>query len=259
MRKLPLILLLLLLAALGCGKKEHEILPQGKKVKAQTYVVKAAPVTEYIIAPGRTKATQKITLASKTQGLIKEVFVKEGDRVKRGQLLISVDDADIRRRIKALEEAKKSLEKERQAVKAQLDYAFANYKRFEKLYKEEAATKEEFDRAKSQYLSLLNKLKALQFREKQTEENKKALRAMLRYTRIKAPTDGVIIAKLVDKGTFINPGQPLIKMDSTDTHYEFIANVDEKYASNLSLNQKVPVLLDTDQLLIGIVKSIPPL
>lgn len=251
--------ILLLLTFLGCKSEHPEHLPSGKKIKAPTLTVFSYLVNDYVIVPGRTKATQSITLASKTMGTVKNVLVSEGQRVKKGQLLIMVDDAEIIRKIKALKEAAKSVEKQIKAQQAQLEYARLNYLRYKKLLKEEAATKEEFDRAKSLYLSAKNQMEALKFKKRQVIQNMKAMQSLLKYTRIKAPASGVITAKLVDKGTFISPGRPLIKMDASTAEYEFIAEVDAKYMPQIKVGRKLPVLVEGIKIpIFGRVKSVSP-
>ncbi len=253
------VVLLFLALVVGCSGSHEYRARKPNRVKAPTIRLEAKEVREFVPVPGRVKAVNHMILASKTQGLVKKILVKEGDRVRKGQLLIVVDNADIRSRLKALKAMEKSVSGQIQSVKARLDYARRNYERFSRLFREGAATKEEYDRARTEYLSLKAQLKALRSKMKQVVQDRKALAQMLRYTAIKAPSDGVITAKHVDRGTFVNPGVPLLEMDSDSGIYEFVCNVDAKYRGLLKLGNALPVYLEgLNDVVMGDVESVSP-
>ncbi len=222
----------------GCGGKEEGRLER-VKVKARTMKVEAFSVPLVRDFPGRVESRGELTLASKVAGFVKRVYVDEGQKVKKGQVLVALDDRDVRARIRALREAEKALERQKAALASRLAYARANYRRYSQLLKEGAVTQEEFDRVQAQYLALSEEEKALEYRIKETGSQARALAQTLRYTVIRAPYDGEITSRMVDPGTYVNPGTPLIGLVAPGAGYWFVAQVDEGYMDRLKPGEGV--------------------
>ncbi len=226
------------LLLVGCGgKKERAV--ERPRVQADTARVKAYEIPMVREFPGRVEARGELTLASKVAGYVREVRVEEGQRVKKGQLLLILDDKDVRARIRALEETRKALEKQKAALASRLAYAQANFRRYALLLKEKAVTQEEFDKVRSQYQALVEEEKALEYRIKGIRSQTQALAQTLRYTVIRAPYGGVVTARRVDPGTYVSPGTPLLTLESPGAGYWFVAQVDEAYLSRLKSGEVV--------------------
>ena len=253
---LPLVVLALLTA---CNSSREHQPPAQRRVKAKTLRLKSAAFQDYYPVPGRLKSQETVSLASKIQGIVKAVLVREGQHVSKGQVLIKVDDSQIRARISSLKSRELGVKRRIDALKAQLDYAYKNYLRFKRLFKEAAATEEEYDRAKSRYLSLKNQVEALKKELSSLREERRALEATLAYTVIRAPLDGTITGRLVDRGTFINPGVPLITMVSDKPHLEFVAHPDSNLLKYLKYKENLPVYIEqTGEVVKGRVIAISP-
>ncbi len=231
-------LVVLLLVLGGCGSKEERPVKR-VKVKAQTVKVVAYEIPMVREFPGRVEAKGELTLASKVAGYVKRVTVEEGQKVEKGQLLLTLDDRDIRARIKALNNAARALERQKGATASRLAYARANFRRYSQLLKEEAVTREEFDRVRSQYQALVEEERALEYRIRETQAQAQALAQTLRYTVIKAPYKGVVTSRMVDPGTYVSPGTPLLRLVSTGSGYWFVAQVDEAYLARLKPGEEV--------------------
>lgn len=134
---------------------------------------------------GQVTALYQATPASRIQGTIDELLVREGSPVRKGQTLMVLDNGD--------------LQTELARMTAELDTADAQRKRMEDLYKKDAVSKQELENA------------AHGFRVE--EAGRKAVLAQLSYTVVKAPFDGVITAKKVEVGELVSSGQPLLRME----------------------------------------------
>ena len=259
-KALGLALFVLFLA--GCGGKEGEKVER-VRLKARTLKIEARKVPLVRVFPGRVESKGELTLASKVAGFVKEVKVEEGQKVNKGQLLLSLDDRDIRDRIRALEEAGRALERQKAALASRLAYARANYQRYSQLLKEDAVTQEEFDKVRSQYQALAQEERALEFRIKETASQARALAQTLRYTVIRAPHEGVVTSRMVDPGTYVNPGTPLLKLVSLGAGYWFVARVDEAYLDQVKKGEGVflhigPLELSTKARLDLVVPRVDP-
>ncbi len=226
----------------GCGKdKEREELSVVHSFKADTLQVQMTELPRLRIFPGKVRSKVQVTLAAKMPGYVKKVPVQIGDLVKKGQLLVLVDDTDVRARIKALYEQKGAAAAELNAIEAKYEYAKINFERFNRLFKEESATKDELDRARTQFLALKNQTGAIKAKIKAIEAQIKEAQNQLAYLQIKAPIDGWISDRRVDPGTYVNPGIPLIKLDGKDAGFWFEASVDDILINNIRPGENVTI------------------
>lgn len=136
-----------------------------------------------ISAGGQFTTDDETILAFKTGGIISSVYVNEGDRVKRGQLLASLNITEIAAQVN---QAKIALEK-----------ASRDYKRAENLYRDSVATLEQFENAKTGLAIATEQVNAAQFN--------------LTHSEIHALTDGYILRKFVNPGQLVGPGTPVLQ------------------------------------------------
>jgi len=228
----------------SCGGERERTVHKGA-VKAAIMRLEAFQVPLVREFPGRVQAKVKVTLAGKVSGYVKEVMVEEGQQVKKGALLVVLDDGEIRDKIEALREAEKALRKDKAAMASRLEYARLTFKRYAQLLKEEAVTKEEYDRARSRYRALVEDEKALTHRIEESAARLRSMTHTLRYTQIRSPVDGVVTARWVDPGTYVSPGDPLLALDDLGGGYWFVAQVDEAYLPKLRRGQRVGVYLES--------------
>ncbi|BDG10341.1 efflux RND transporter periplasmic adaptor subunit [Anaeromyxobacter paludicola] len=135
---------------------------------------------------GSLAAERRATLSTRLAAQVRQVAVEEGQRVRKGQLLVRLDDADLRGQCRAAETA--------------LAAARAQESRMQRLEAERAATRSELELAASQ--------------RAQAEAAVTAARASLGYTEIRAPFDGTVQARRVQAGDLVGPGQPLVELEA---------------------------------------------
>ncbi len=164
-------------------------------------------------------------------GQVKALYVKKGDNVKRGQLLLKLDDAVIKQSIAA---AKQNLE----TAKIQLAYAKDIYNRQSNLWKQGIGTEVQLISAKTNVETIEKQLRA-------GEENIKTIQEQASATNIFSDVDGVADEVNVRVGeTFSGMGAmgPQIKIVNTST-LKVITDVPENYASKVKVGSKVIVNL----------------
>ena len=213
----------------------------GRSIKAQTIEIKKQELPEMRNFPGRVRSKVSIVLAAKMPGYVKEVPVQIGDLVKKGDLLVLVDDTDVRSRVDALFSAEKAARAELEAVAAKFEYSKINFNRFTRLFKEESATKDEYDRARTEYLALKNQVAAINANINRIRSQLREAKNQLSYVKIKAPMDGWISSRNVDPGTYVNPGVPLISLDGKGSGFWFEADIDETLHSDVATGDMVTV------------------
>jgi membrane fusion protein, multidrug efflux system len=174
----------------------------------------AAPSAPGATAPGPEPAQvlsgtlephRRSTLMPKVGGWVVKVHVKEGDVVKRGAALVSVDPAQYRLTMRQAEAG-------HEAAKVGLDATKLEYDRHKALLAEKAVPQGQFDMIDARYKGALVQVKA-------SEVMLDMARKALRDTTISAPYAGVITKKHVSEGdnAAAMPPTPLVTMEETET------------------------------------------
>lgn len=164
---------------------------------------------------GTVTSASAAILASKVLGQVEEIRVKEGNRVKTGEVLITLDS--------------RALQAQRERAEAELENAKIHFQRVRTLFTERSATQQELDNAERAY--------------KVAEATWKAIEADLAYTVVKAPFDGVITEKMIEVGELASPGRSLLRIED-EGHLRLEVPVAETDAAGLHIGQTVRVRLD---------------
>lgn len=230
-------------------------------VKADIMEITPKTAASEAVFTGRVQAKRQILLASKTSGYIKNMTVNAGDAVSNGSLLVQMDDAEVMSKLNALNAEKDALKRQKMAMEADLSYMKANFKRIERLKSEAAATEDEFERAQSAVNAAEERLIAMNANIRAMDARIEEVKNLLQYTGIIAPVNGWVVEKLVDAGSYVNPGTPILKLDSKDDGFWFEANIDQTFIHQLTKGQKVWVsisAIDSETPFTATIKEIVP-
>ena len=242
---------------IGCSEKiDPGVVKSSQAQSIKTLVATAAISQEpiYYEATGTVSALTASTLSCKIMGVVKAVYVKEGDRVQKDQLLVEIDPRQVKAQLlqteAALSEAKKAEAaalSAQQAAKANADLARATYDRYVNLMKTESASRQEFDeisarfrQAEASFGQAQSMVEAARFRIQQAEAAVAGAGVSEKDARLFAPFDGVISAKLVDPGSLASPGAPLLKIESAEA-FRVDMSVAESFLQYITLDQTVSV------------------
>ncbi|MCF6298800.1 MAG: efflux RND transporter periplasmic adaptor subunit, partial [Thiomicrorhabdus sp.] len=154
---------------------------QGKVVSVHVTTVELDQIPLMAVVPGSVVPEQKANIASRLTGYIQTLDIQVGQTVKQGELLFSIDSADIKSGIVQANAAYK------QAM-AGLKDAELDFKRFSKLYKEASVSKQQYDKMRLQYSVAQQNVAAAKSSLNQAKEQ-------LHYANVKAPFDGVVVEK----------------------------------------------------------------
>ncbi len=241
MKRLMLLGITLLLLV-SCSRNELGELKELPPVKTKFTKVTKIKTSDIIEAPGQVSSVKDAYIMAKSVGTILNIKVKAGDFVKKGQSLLTIDSSDINSK---LQQAKGALAQ----AEAALTIATNNYNRFKELYKKNACSKVELEQMEFQY----NKAKgAVEMARGAVNEAK----AYLKYSRVDAPFDAIIVERLVNVGDFAAPGRPLFRIiDPKDLRFD--CTIGESDAKYVKLGDKVKVKLDSiDEKIDGTVSEI---
>ncbi|WP_095149294.1 efflux RND transporter periplasmic adaptor subunit [Pseudomonas sp. Irchel s3a18] len=193
-KKKPLLLLgtLVVLVALGAWALTR---PASTRLAAPTAIpVRVASVVErdvprYVSGIGSVLSLHSVVIRPQIDGILTRLLVKEGQWVKAGDLLATIDDRGIRA---SLDQARAQLGESQ----AQLQVAVVNLQRYKLLSVDDGVSKQTYD----QQLALVNQLKAtLQGNQAAID----AAQVQLSYTQIRSPVTGRVGIRTVDEGNFL--------------------------------------------------------
>lgn len=232
----------------GCGEKGHEARHEGNSpaivVKGlQVETVKASAVPDIMEVVGTVKARTSAVVSARIPGTVSMLKVREGERVRKGQILARLDAqeswATAAAAVAGADEAQRALD-EALARKRLADVTFDRYQR---LYNEQAVTRQEFDTKQTEREVAAQGVARAEARYKQAGEGARAASRVAGYTTIVAPISGVVTARQVDLGSTVFPAQPLMTIDDEGSYLLELA-LPETFAARAKVGMPVQVTLD---------------
>jgi RND family efflux transporter MFP subunit len=184
--------LLAIAGVAGCGQNNQYAAPPPPKVTVAAPV--AQDVTRYFDATGNTAAVNSVDLVARVQGFVQAISYTDGDFVKKGTSLFTIEPEPYKLKVDAAKSAVVS-------AQATLTQAQAEFQRQADLITRQVSTQANYDKALAQRDSAQADLQSAQANEKQAEIN-------LGYTDVTAPFDGVVTARLVSIGGLVGASSP---------------------------------------------------
>ena len=228
------VIILLFLAGAGfLGYKGKALLKEREKEVENTPKPKIFNVSVRLVEPKEGKLEQKsrylaniigdksIKLSTKLAGFIQKVYVSESQSVKKGDLLVKIDEKELQNTINGI---KANIS----ALKSDLAVAKKIYQNNVKLYKIGGLPKEKLELS-----SVALKVKEAKINE--SLQKIKSLQNQLSYLNIKAPFDGIIDKVLLHEGDLAAAGRPIISMSNTSKKLIF----NYVYSDAIEINQDV--------------------
>ncbi|MCK9291041.1 MAG: efflux RND transporter periplasmic adaptor subunit [Bacteroidales bacterium] len=182
------------------GTRQQAVLP------VRATVVYPEPMKDLIVVTGSLLPDEQVELSAEASGRIETIYFEEGRPVKKGDLLVTINNADLQAQI-SRNEYQLKLAKDREA-------------RQRILFEREAISQQNYD----QVVTEMNSLQA----------EAELLQAQLDKTMIKAPFDGVLGLRLLSEGSYVSPGTKIVRLArSMPLKIDF--SVPERYASYIHI------------------------
>lgn len=229
----------------GCGEKIEpgNVEPSTKgRVKAPVVSAKIINQPFFYESVGTVSAKIVSTVSSKLMGSVKDVFVREGDHVSKGDRLAVIDDRQVTAMLRQTKAALAEARRAEAAASAGAELAISTYTRYQNLIKDGSATPQEFDEIKSRYQQAQAELAAAKQRVKQAEASLSSAVAGANDAIIVSPYDGTIRENMVDIGDLAAPGKPMFSLEKRG---DYIVNLvlPERYINAIDVNQEVTVFV----------------
>lgn len=279
-KKTTILLVILAIVVLGALRVAQVISAKKDEPKRQATgqvpLVEAGPVTTGLIEEKSTRAgdiapNAQVTIYSKVQGWVEKINVREGDRVKSGQVLATLDAREAkaavaqsqasleaaRARLKQVQAtSEETVQSQIQQAKANMELADADLKRAQELHEKNFIARQQLDEARTKYNVakaaydlVLNSLRQktwendIALAEAQVRQARATLdltQAQLANLLILSPMDGGVTKRYVDPGTMVKDTTPILTlMDLSEV--KMLVNVIEKEFVYLQKGQPVKV------------------
>lgn len=256
-----LIALILVLIILGIVA----VMRAGQKDKAIKVAVEAAgkrTIVERVYASGKLFPATELEITSNVSGTLTELYVKEGEAVKKGQLLARIDPDALASIVERAEAAAQSTRAQLASIRAQrkqLEAQFANteivYKRNKQLREEGVISQAEFEASEATYKAAKANLEtakqnilSAEYNVQSSDAAVKEQKKNLSLTRIYAPINGVV-STLYKKqgeqvvGTAQMAGTPILKIANLKS-VEIRVDVNERDILDIAINDSADIELD---------------
>ena len=168
--------------------------------------------TTYVELQANLKSRKNVVILSEFQGALKNFFVREGQLVKKGELLAEINDSGLKEQL--------------DQMLIQANYTKDNFDRVKRLWEKNIGSEMQFLKAKSDF----------ETNNKMVEQ----IRDQLSKTKIYAPFDGEIDEIISNLGSNLVPGSPIVRVVNLDIIYAE-AQVPEKYVSSIELGTEALV------------------
>lgn len=190
----------ILVSSCGSGTVQE---PQAQPIPVKVNIAEYNPQAISHILPAVVSSEREANLSTIVMGTLSQVNVEVGDEVRRGTLLATIRDEQIRAQ-------KMQLEANLVQANAQLANANRNFERITNLFNDDSATQKELDDITTMVESAKASVAALEAGLKEVNE-------MLEYTRITAPFDGVVTQRYLRAGDMAAPGHPILVLADPST------------------------------------------
>lgn len=204
---------------------------------------------ELVSASGRIQPQTKVNITSEVNGEIIGLYVREGDRVEVGQLLVQLDTVQIASDVRQAEFSLNEIKARLEGAQTTLSQAEEEFERQQKLFDNGLTSETAFKNAKYDYLNAKAAYAATKAQASQAESRLEKQLDNFSKTRIVAPMPGVItyldaeVGEIAAAQTSFTQGRTLMTIANLDI-FEVEVEVDETEIAKVELGQSVEIEVD---------------
>jgi len=233
-----LFLVILILVLVWMQGGFHKKVPGGRTVpedrageNLRTVEVATSISKGEVTVTGTVAARETARIAARLQGFVLAINVDAGDKVKKDDVLLRIDDRELKEQVAQAEALLNT-------AQANLSESRRDLERYEKLFNEKAVSQQHLDRARTAYDVATASVGRAGARLEET-------RALLSHTVVKSPFRGIVGERKVNVGDLVTPGQYLLNVFRPGT-VELVAPVGEQYVEKVK--EDTPVLVEVPSL-----------
>lgn len=218
---------------------------EGEKVPVKVYKISRIDFQDELPIVGTVRSIPEIDLKFEVNGRIVEIRFKEGERVRKGDLIARLDDKDARLELSWAEAKYSAALAEAEAVRKRTET-------IEKLYEVGAIVEARVEEARAE-------IKAAEERAKVAKHEVESAKSRVEKTKLYAPVNGIMGPREIDEGEFVTPNEKIGTLLSEENNFIEVGII-EKDIKKIQIGQRVIINVDaypgTD--FYGIVETIFP-
>lgn len=202
------------------GKKAE---PENLRI-SQTLVLEEQEIPIYFEGIGTVRSREEISISSRIVAKITEITVREGDTVKSGQIIVRLDDMDLKATVGRLQEVLKEAE-------VNLGLQEKEFERVKTMFEKNVTSKKALEQAESSYQTAKAAVSA-------AEQSIKEAESALSYANIASPIDGIVSRRNLDPGALAMPGISILNIFD-DKRLMLYLPVSESLIPKIKIGDKV--------------------
>jgi len=228
----------------ACGSGDQHRKQHLEPVKAHAATARSLVESSVIRVSGKIEARNSANISTRMMGTVTKLLVNAGDRVKKGDLLLTISSTDL--------QAKKA-QVAANIIQAESDYENAkrDYERFQVLVEKGSASDKELENMETRF-------KVARAGWQAAKEMEKEVDAQFSYTNLRAPFTGVVANTFVDAGDIANPGMPLATIEGSSA-YEASVLIPESQVEQVIVGASARVTIkSTGTTVAGTIRELSP-
>jgi membrane fusion protein (multidrug efflux system) len=233
--------------------------PDKEATPVELALVKKSEISAFLSSTANLRAMREVSVATQAEGIVQRVLAEEGDFVKDGQVLCTLDDTPVRIKLKLAEEklAQAALQMDKARIRqqkalAQIGHTQAEYDRYEKARveglvsdKEVATYKYKLEELQHDERSAVSETKEFQHRVAELEAEISQSNLDLSRTEVRAPFSGFVTQRTVNIGQRLKPMDNLFNLGSFSPLFADV-HLSERDARSVRPGQPATVRLGSD-------------
>lgn len=242
-KRMYLFILMLILPILSTGCTKHSDSIEHPLISGvQVETVTKKPVESFYTTSATVKAKTNSVVASMLTGKVTSIAVQEGDYVKKGQLLLTIDARDLSQKASGASAGIRAAQMAASSAAQNAQMANRTYQRYKNLYDEKVITKQEFDQYTTQKNVAALEYARAQAGVQQARAGLGEVQVFQSYSRVTAPVSGIVTQRTIDLGSTAIQGQPMLTIEAQDNgglKSEIVANIDESHLGKVKEGEDV--------------------
>lgn len=224
------ILSIVLLLTVGCGSDDKKVVADiSPSINVKVNKVLSHDSGPLLSVSGKIQAVESADLSTRIMGYVNKVHVNIGDEVKKGQLLVSINNSD-------LQAKQAQINANITEATAAFKNAQKDYNRYKNLFANNSASQKEMDDMTVHFEMAKARLEG-------ANQMKNEINAQFAYSNITAPFSGIITSRNIEAGQMANPGMLLISLENPK-NFEVMAMIPETEISEITKGSEVTVLVN---------------
>ncbi len=189
---------------------------------------------------GEVRSEEMVELAAELSGRVMELRVNVGDQVSEGDVVARIDDRNLRQSVRELEATVQVSQANLEEAKVELENLESDLRRKRPLFEREMVPEREIEELESAIRSAEQRKAVADANIEQAGAQLTSVQEDLSRTDVRAPFDGIVGARQVERGTHVSPGQPLVTLvDDTDLY--LTVRVPERQAPRVDSDTPVTI------------------